>query len=86
MVEGDYFACKCNGTDGNPPADVTWYKNNTPIVTGKEEAIFRSANIDKDDSGTYRCEAKSGIEEAKNKTSMELIVNCKYNTCRSQYV
>ena len=73
LALGDYFTCQCNGTDGNPPADVTWYKDNTKIVTGKEKAILVLRNVDKDDNATYRCEAKSH-EKAKNETSMELIV------------
>ena len=103
MSQGNYFACECKGTDGNPPADVAWYKNDEPKkvrgkekailrppadvawykndepkkVRGKEKAILRFLNVGKDDSGTYTCEAKS-YEKAKNKTSMELIVNCKY--------
>ena len=77
MIEGDNFACECKGTDGNPPADVTWYKKNTQIVTEKEEAILSLSNVDKDDSGTYRCQTKSH-EKANNETSIELIVICKY--------
>ena len=83
MNQSEYFTCECKGTGGNPPADVTWYKDNTLIVTRKLEAILRFTNIDKDDSGTYICEAKSGIEEAKNETEFELIVNCKYVKYRS---
>ena len=79
LTQGDYLACECKGTGGNPPADVTWYKDNTKIVTGKEKAILSLSNVGKDDIRTYRCEAKSGIEEAKNKTSFELIVHCKYD-------
>ena len=78
MVKGDNLACECKGRDGNPPADVTWYKDNTMIVTGKEKAILSLSNVDKDDNGTYRCEAKSH-EQAKIETSVELIVNCKYD-------
>ena len=76
VIEGH---CECRGTDGNPPADVTWYKNNTKIVTGKEEAILVLNNVDKDDSGTHRCEAISH-EKTKNETYafMPLIVNCEY--------
>ena len=77
VEEGNNFACECEGTDGNPPADVAWYKNNTLIVTEKEEAILVFSNVNKDDSGTYRCVAKSH-EKAKHKTLIELIVNCKY--------
>ena len=79
MAIGDYFACQCIGINGNPPANVTWYKDNTQIVTGKEKSILVISNVDKEDSGTYRCEAESGIEEAKNETSMELIVIRKYS-------
>ena len=75
--QSDYFACECKGANGNPPADVTWYKDNTKFVTRKEKAILRFPNVKRDDSGTYRCEAKSGIVEAKNETEIELIVNCK---------
>ena len=78
MNQSDYFTCQCNRTDGNPPANVTWYKDRIQIVTGKEKAILALSNVDKDNSGTYRCEAKSGVEEAKNETEIELIVNCKY--------
>ena len=79
LAIGDYFTCQCIGINGNPPADVTWYKDNTQIVTGKEKSILVISNVDKEDSGTYRCEAESGIEEAKNETSMELIVIRKYS-------
>ena len=77
MNQSDNFTCKCKGADGNPPADVTWYKDNTKIgATGKEEAILSLSDVDKDDNGTYRCEGRSH-ERAKNETSVELIVNCK---------
>ena len=78
MNQSDFFTCQCNRTDGSHPANVTWYKDNTQIVTGKEKAILRFLYVEKDDSGMYRCEAKSGIEEAKSETEIELIVNCKY--------
>ena len=81
MNQGDYFACKCDGTNSNPPADVTWYKNNTKIVTRKEEAILVLNNVEKGYSGTYRCVAKSGFEEAKNETEIKLTVLCKYMNC-----
>ena len=76
--QGDYFACECNGTYGNPPAVVTWYKGNTQIVTGKEEAILRLTNVTRHDGGTYRCEARSE-EKAKNITEIELIVIGEYD-------
>ena len=78
--EGDYFACQCKGTRGYPPANVTWYKDKAQIGdTGKESATLSLSNVTKVDNGTYRCEAKSGVEEATNETSIKLIVNRKYN-------
>lgn len=75
--QSDYFACECKGQGGNPPTNVTWYKGSVPIVTGKEIGILRLPNVGKDDNGTYRCEAKSH-EKANTETTIELIVNCKY--------
>ncbi len=73
------YACECKGEGGNPPADVTWYKGNKQKGgTGKEEQILSLTNVDKNYSGTYTCEAKSH-EQSKNETSIEFIVNCKYN-------
>ena len=76
--QGDYFACECNGTYGNPPAVVTWYKDNTQIVAGKEKAISRLTNVTRHDGGTYRCEARSE-EKAKNITEIKLTVIGEYN-------
>ena len=78
MNQGDYFACECTGTDFNmPSAVVTWYKEGTQIVQGKEKAILRFPHIDDDGDGTYTCETKND-EKAKNVTAIELIVNRKY--------
>ena len=77
MNLGDYFTCECDG-NGNPPADVTWYKDNTKIVTGKEKAILVLKNVDENDNGTYRCEAKNH-EKAQNETSMDLTLIRKYS-------
>ena len=56
-----------------------WYKRNVQIGgTGKEEQTLRLPNVGKDDSGIYRCEAKSH-EQAKNETRIELILKCTYN-------
>ena len=78
MHEGDNFRCECKGTISNPPANVTWYKDNTQIVTGKENAVLSLSNVGIDNNGTYICEAKSS-EKAKNETFLDLIVTSKYN-------
>jgi hypothetical protein len=75
----DAFTCKCKGQGGNIPSNVTWYKGNVQIGgTRKEAQTLRLPNVDKDDSGIYRCEAKNH-EQANNETRIELIVNCTYN-------
>ena len=75
MNLADYLACKCEGANGNPPADVAWYNSSGQIVTKveKKKATLRLPNAQKDDSGIYRCEAKSN-EYAKDITQVELIV------------
>ena len=78
LPEGDNLKCKCRGTDGNPPADVTWYNSSRQIVAvgnKKEEAILVLSNVGGDDSGTYRCEAKSH----ENAREFVLKVNGKYH-------
>ena len=76
--QGDYFVCECKGTYGNPPAVVTWYKDSSQIVTGKEKAILRLTNVTRHDGGTYRCEARSD-EKAKNITEIEIRVIGEYD-------
>ena len=79
VIEGENFRCLCKGEGGNPgPADVTWYDNNgQPIGTGKGEKLLTLNNVTKAKNGSYKCEAKTH-EQAKNETSVELIVECKY--------
>ncbi len=58
--EGDDFTCVCRGEGGNPPANVTWYKDNVQIgETGKENQTLTIVDVDKTDSGTYKCVAQS---------------------------
>ena len=81
--QSDNFACECKGTDGDPPAHVTWYKDDRKIGdTEKEIATLVLSDVHKSDSGTYRCEAKTGIENLNHETSIELIVNCEYTVVR----
>ena len=58
--EGEYFTCVCVGENGNPPADVTWYKNNVQTgTTKKEEQTLTRSNVTDTDTGTYKCVARS---------------------------
>ena len=81
VVEGDNFTCECKGTYGNPLANVTWYNSDGQIVAvGKkiEEATLVLSNVDKNDNGTYTCEAKS-LDPVKSETTVALIVAGKYD-------
>ena len=77
--EGDDVTCVCRGEGGNPPANVTWYKDGVQIGgTGIEEQTLTLSNVNGTDSGTYKCMAESHIN-ATDEKSIELRLNCKYN-------
>ena len=59
--EGDDVSCTCQGQGGNPPADVTWYKDNRKIGgTGKEEKTLTLTNVTNEkDHGSYKCVVQS---------------------------
>ncbi|CAB3999529.1 Neogenin [Paramuricea clavata] len=58
--EGEDFTCVCRGENGNPPADVTWYKDNVQTGTReKEEQTLTRSNVNVTDDGTYKCKAQS---------------------------
>lgn len=57
---GDNITCLCEGKGGFPPADVTWYKDDTQIGDiKKEQNTLTLKNIDRTDSGTYKCVGQS---------------------------
>ena len=75
--EGDDFSCECRGEGGNPPANVTWYKDGRQIGrTGKKEQTLNLSKVDNTASGTYTCVAQSHTT-LKDKKSIKLIVYCK---------
>ena len=74
--EGDNVSCVCKGQGGNPPANVTWYKDGNKIgETGKEEKALTLNNVDRKASGTYKCAAQS--HPLKDEKVIEIIVYCK---------
>ncbi len=76
LNEGDNFTCVCRGEGGNPPADVTWYKDGVQIDgTGMGNKTLTLSNVDKKASGTYECVAQS--HTLTNEKSIESIVYCK---------
>ena len=74
--EGDNVTCVCRGQGGNPPANVTWYKDNRKIGgTGKEEKTLTLKDVDRTASGTYKCVAQS--HNLTDDKLLEMIVYCK---------
>ena len=80
VKEGDAVVCECKGEGGNPPADVTWFKDNTKIGrTGKEEQVLALSNVDGKDGGTYTCVAQSHVNSTDGKSiQVKVTLNCKY--------
>ena len=78
MNERDDVACECKGQGGHPPANVSWHNKNGVRIGGqaKEKQTLTLRNVDKTESGIYTCVAQ-GLDQVKDTTSIELIVNCK---------
>ena len=74
--EGDNVTCVCREQGGNPPANVTWYKDDVRFgETGKDEETLHLSNVGKTASGTYKCVAQS--HTLTDEISIEIIVYCK---------
>ena len=80
--ESGNVSCTCQGLGGNPPADVTWYKDgNNASGTGKEEKTLILTNVSEKHRGSYNCVAQSYPSELfRDEVIVEVIVNlnCKY--------
>ena len=74
--EGDDVTCECKDEGGNPPADVTWFKDGKQIgEIGKKKKTITLSNVDKTASGRYKCVAQS--HTLTDERSIEIIVYCK---------
>ena len=79
--EGNDVSCACQGQGGNPPANVTWHKDNRTVGgTGKEENTLTLTNVTNEKHhGSYKCVAQSYPNEMfQDEVKVEVIVNCKY--------
>ncbi|XP_028399291.1 hemicentin-1-like [Dendronephthya gigantea] len=77
--EGDNFTCLCKSKGGNPPPNVTWYKDGVKISdVGTVNQTLNIWNINRKDTGTYKCVATSypNINYTDEK-SCQVIVNFK---------
>ena len=77
MDEGDNLTCLCGAEGGNPPPNVTWYKNGEQIGEARDgKNILNLTDVTEKDNGTYTCVVQSYT--LKDKKSIEVIVYCKY--------
>ena len=77
--ENNDLTCECRDEEGNPQANLTWYKDGVQIdKTSYGKNILTLTNVTKQDSGRYTCKAQSYI--LTDEESFEVIVrlNCKY--------
>ncbi|XP_028399355.1 hemicentin-1-like [Dendronephthya gigantea] len=81
LYEGDNFTCLCSGEGGNPPANVTWYKDGVKISDfGIEKQTLNIWNADRTDNGDYTCAARSNRHENfRDEESIEVMVYYKPN-------
>ena len=71
--EGENLTCECRGEGGNPPANVTWYKDGKQIGEVRYEInLLNLTNVNEEDSGTYKCVVQSYT--LKDQKSIEVIV------------
>ena len=77
--QGDNVTCVCRGEGGNPPANVTWFKDDVQIgETEKEEQKLTLSNVSRTGSGTYKCLAQSHTNSMfVDEKSIEIIVKRK---------
>lgn len=75
-IEGDRILCACKEEVGNPPSNLTWYKNGKKfgVTTKKENRLVRN-ELKRDGSGTFKCVAQS--EKLADEKSFQLSVLCK---------
>ena len=75
---GDDVTCLCEGKGGKPPAEVTWYKDGVQIGNVEQEQnVLTLSNVDKTDSGTFKCIGKS--HSLTDEKSIEVHFYGKYN-------
>ena len=75
MIEGEYFSMTCV-TSGDPKPNVYWIKvDNIERING---SILNFTNINRNDSGQYKCQTENGCANDSSDQSIEVF--CKYET------
>ena len=74
MNESDNLELFCNAT-GHPTPKITWYRIVDPSVQLPNGRALKLKNINRTDSGVYRCGASNGIGTGVC-ASANVTVNC----------
>nr|XP_017211407.2 B-cell receptor CD22 [Danio rerio] len=73
VMSGDSVTLNCS-SDSNPPAEISWFKGETLVGSGR---IFSISKISSDDSGEYKCRARNDHGE-KYSDPVTLDVQCEF--------
>ena len=78
LNEGNDFSGYVQEKNGNPPANITWFKNDKKIgETRKKEQLLTLNDVDNTDSGPYKCVAESyPHEDYQDRRTLGILVNC----------
>jgi len=83
--EGDNVTLSCDAT-ANPPPTISWIRNGSPINTTinsrisllKDNKQLTITNVNRTDSGEYRCVARNELGNDTSNVAL-LDVQCKYS-------
>ena len=73
VTEGDSVTLSCNAS-GTPPLMVSWIKVGNHTRTNQNELVL--ANINRNETGEYRCEASNECGNASETVTIEVQCKC----------
>lgn len=83
VQRGQNVDLSCRSRGGNPPAQITWFRNDQPIntvyrteSTGSESTLSFTARA-QDEKARYRCEVANIMSVQPMKAHVDLTVLCK---------
>ena len=80
LDECENRTCVCTEQGGNPPANLTWYKDGKQIgkATYRENRLTLTS-VTELDVGTYMCVAQSYTLTDEESIEVKVRLNCKYD-------